>query len=186
MIITGAFMIIYIVAGGMLATSWVQIIKAVLMLTCGIVLTVWVLSRIGWNPIDLFRDARAKSGDSADYLKPGLFLSTPLDTVSLGLGLVLGTAGLPHILMRFFTVPNAKAARGSVIWAMVLIGGFYLMTTALGFGARAILGKEARRRSARPATSPSRRSRRSSAATCCSRSSPASRSRRSWRSWQVS
>ncbi len=140
-IITGAFMIIYIVAGGMLATSWVQIIKAVLMLTCGIVLTVWVLSRIGWNPIDLFRDARAKSGDSANYLKPGLFLSTPLDTVSLGLGLVLGTAGLPHILMRFFTVPNAKAARGSVIWAMVLIGAFYLMTTALGFGARAILGQ---------------------------------------------
>jgi cation/acetate symporter len=140
-IITGAFMIIYIVAGGMLATSWVQIIKAVLMLSCGVVLTVWVLARIGWNPIDLFRDARAKSGDSANYLKPGLFLSTPLDTVSLGLGLVLGTAGLPHILMRFFTVPNAKAARGSVIWAMVLIGAFYLMTTALGFGTRAIIGQ---------------------------------------------
>src|SRR5215210_8149573 len=139
-IITGAFMIIYIVAGGMLATSWVQIIKAVLMLTCGVVLTVWVLSRIGWNPVDLFRDARAKSGDSANYLKPGLFLATPLDTVSLGLALVLGTAGLPHILMRFFTVPNAKAARGSVIWAMVLIGAFYIMTTFFGFGARAILG----------------------------------------------
>jgi cation/acetate symporter len=142
-ILTGAFMIIYIVAGGMLATSWVQIIKAVLMLTCGVVLTVWVLSRIGWNPLDLFRDARAKSSDGAAYLKPGLFLSTPLDTVSLGLGLVLGTAGLPHILMRFFTVPTAKAARSSVIWAMFLIGGFYLMTTALGFGARAILGHSA-------------------------------------------
>jgi cation/acetate symporter len=140
-ILTGAFMITYIVAGGMLATSWVQIIKAVLMLAAGVVLTVWVLSRIGWNPLHLFRDARAKSGDSANYLKPGLFLSSPLDTVSLGLALVLGTAGLPHILMRFFTVPTAKAARSSVIWAMFLIGAFYLMTTALGFGARAILGK---------------------------------------------
>src|SRR3954453_9219523 len=125
----------------MLATSWVQIIKAVLMLTCGVVLTVWVLSEIGWNPINLFRDARSESSDGAAYLQPGLFLSTPLDTVSLGLGLVLGTAGLPHILMRFFTVPTAQAARSSVIWAMFLIGAFYLMTTALGFGARAILGQ---------------------------------------------
>ena len=83
-ILTGAFMVTYIVLGGMLATSWVQIIKAVLMLTCGVVLTVWVLSRIGWNPIDLFRDARAESSDGAAYLQPGLFLSTPLDTVSLG------------------------------------------------------------------------------------------------------
>src|SRR5215212_1404527 len=140
-ILTGAFMVTYIVLGGMLATSWVQIIKAVLMLGCGVVLTVWVLSEIGWNPIDLFRDARGESSDGAAYLKPGLFLSTPLDTVSLGLGLVLGTAGLPHILMRFFTVPTAQAARKSVIWAMFLIGAFYLMTTALGFGSRAILGK---------------------------------------------
>src|SRR5919202_2520180 len=140
-ILTGAFMVTYIVFGGILATSWVQIIKAVLMLSCGVVLTVWVLSEIGWNPINLFTDARAESSDGAAYLKPGLFLSTPLDTVSLGLGLVLGTAGLPHILMRFFTVPTAKAARKSVIWGMFLIGAFYLMTTALGFGSRAILGK---------------------------------------------
>jgi cation/acetate symporter len=140
-ILTGAFMVTYIVLGGMLATSWVQIIKAVLMLSCGVVLTVWVLSEIGWNPINLFTDARAESSDGEAYLKPGLFLSTPLDTVSLGIGLVLGTAGLPHILMRFFTVPTAKAARSSVIWGMVLIGLFYLMTTALGFGSRAILGK---------------------------------------------
>ena len=140
-VLTGAFMVIYIVAGGMLATSWVQIIKAFLLMTAAIVMTVWVLSRIGWNPLDLFRDARSQSAEGESYLKPGLFLATPLDTISLGLGLVLGTAGLPHILMRFFTVPNAKAARGSVMWAMVLIGGFYVMTTALGFGARAILGK---------------------------------------------
>src|SRR3954471_10286217 len=134
-ILTGAFMVTYIVFGGMLATSWVQIIKAVLMLTCGVVLTVWVLAEIGWNPIDLFRDARSESSDGAAYLQPGLFLSTPLDTVSLGLGLVLGTAGMPHILMRFFTVPTAQAARKSVIIAMWIIGGFYVLTTLLGFGA---------------------------------------------------
>jgi cation/acetate symporter len=140
-VLTGTFMIIYIVAGGMLATSWVQIIKAFLLMSAAVVMTIWVLSRIGWNPLDLFRDARGQSAEGESYLKPGLFLATPLDTISLGLGLVLGTAGLPHILMRFFTVPNAKAARSSVMWAMVLIGAFYVMTTALGFGARAILGK---------------------------------------------
>jgi cation/acetate symporter len=140
-ILTGAFMVSYIVLGGMLATSWVQIIKAFLLLTAGVVMTIWVLAKTSWNPINLFKDAEGQSAEGANYLKPGLFLSSPLDTVSLGLGLVLGTAGLPHILMRFFTVPNAKAARTSVIWAMFLIGAFYLMTTALGFGARAILGQ---------------------------------------------
>ncbi len=138
-LLTGAFMIIYIVAGGMLATSWVQIIKAFMLMAAAVVMSVWVLAKVG-NPLDLFTDARSKSSDGEAYLKPGLFLSTPLDTVSLGIGLVLGTAGLPHILMRFFTVPDAKAARGSVMWAMVLIGAFYVMTTFLGFGARAILG----------------------------------------------
>jgi cation/acetate symporter len=140
-VLTGTFMVIYIVAGGMLATSWVQIIKAFLLMTAAIVMTIWVLAKIGWNPIDLFRDSRARSADGEAYLKPGLFLASPLDTVSLGIGLVLGTAGLPHILMRFFTVPDAKSARSSVMWAMVLIGAFYVMTTALGFGARAILGQ---------------------------------------------
>jgi cation/acetate symporter len=140
-LLTGIFMISYIILGGMLATSWVQIIKAFLLMSAAIVMTVWVLVEIGGNPFDLFRDARAESAEGAAYLEPGLFLSTPLDTVSLGLGLVLGTAGLPHILMRFFTVPDAKAARSSVMWAMVLIGAFYVMTTALGFGARAILGQ---------------------------------------------
>ena len=139
-IITGAFMIVYIVAGGMLATTWVQIIKAVLLMTATIALSLFVLAEVGWNPIDLFTQARENSPEGASYLKPGLFLSSPIDTVSLGLALVLGTAGLPHILMRFFTVPDAKAARGSVMWAVVLIGAFYVMTTALGFGARAILG----------------------------------------------
>jgi cation/acetate symporter len=142
-ILTGGFMLIYVVAGGMLATTWVQITKAVLLMTATTVLTVFVLSRIGWNPIDLFRDARANSSEGKKYLEPGLFLSSPIDTISLGIALVLGTAGLPHILMRFFTVPNAKAARSSVMWAIGLIGTFYLMTTALGFGARAILGSGA-------------------------------------------
>jgi cation/acetate symporter len=142
-IITGAFMIIYIVAGGMLATSWVQIIKAVLLMTATTVLTLFVLGKLSWNPINLFTEARANSPDGEKYLEPGLFLSSPIDTVSLGLALVLGTAGLPHILMRFFTVPDAKAARSSVMWAVVLIGAFYVMTTALGFGARAILGSGA-------------------------------------------
>src|SRR5215211_4715556 len=140
-VLTGAFMVIYIVAGGMLATSWVQIIKAFLLMSAAIVMTIWVLAKIGWNPLDLFRDARAKSAEGEAYLKPGLFLATPIDTVSLGLGLVLGTAGLPHILMRFFTVPDAKAARSSVMWAVALIGSFYVMTTFIGFGARAVLGQ---------------------------------------------
>jgi cation/acetate symporter len=119
----------------------VQIIKAFLLMTVTVVLSLLVLNRIGWNPIDLFNKARDKSPEHAAYLKPGLLFDNPIDTVSLGLALVLGTAGLPHILMRFFTVPDAKAARTSVVWAVFLIGAFYLMTTCLGFGARAILGQ---------------------------------------------
>src|SRR5215203_1288923 len=140
-IATGAFMLIYVVFGGMLATTWVQIIKAVLLMTATIVLSLFVLGKIGWNPIDLFNRAEAQSDDGSAYLAPGLRFDNPIDTISLGLGLVLGTAGLPHILMRFFTVPDAKAARTSVVWAVGLIGAFYVMTTFLGFGARAILGE---------------------------------------------
>ncbi|MDX6650947.1 MAG: cation/acetate symporter [Solirubrobacteraceae bacterium] len=139
-IITGAFMLCYVVFGGMLATTWVQIVKAVLLMSATLVLTILVLNRIGWNPIDLFNKAEAQSKEGHRFLEPGLRFHNPIDTVSLGVGLVLGTAGLPHILMRFFTVPDAKAARTSVVWATGLIGFFYLMTTALGFGARAILG----------------------------------------------
>jgi cation/acetate symporter len=141
-ILTGTFMLIYVVAGGMLATTWVQIIKAILLMTATVVLSLFVLGEVGFNPIELFNQAADESPSGDDYLAPGLFLDTPLDTVSLGLALVLGTAGLPHILMRFFTVPDAKAARSSVVWAMVLIGAFYIMTTFLGFGARAVLGTE--------------------------------------------
>jgi cation/acetate symporter len=140
-VITGLFMLVYVIFGGMLATTWVQIVKAVLLMSATVVLSILVLVKIGGNPIDLFDLAAAESEQGEAYLAPGLFLDSPIDTVSLGLALVLGTAGLPHILIRFFTVPDAKAARNSVVWAVALIGAFYVMTTFLGFGARALLGQ---------------------------------------------
>jgi cation/acetate symporter len=142
-ILTGAFMLCYVVFGGMVATTWVQIIKACLLMAGIVVMSVFVLGKVGFNPIELFNRAEENTtAESTFSLGPGTFLPKPIDTVSLGLALVLGTAGLPHILMRFFTVPNAKAARGSVVWAMFIIGFFYLLTTAIGFGARAFLGEE--------------------------------------------
>jgi cation/acetate symporter len=142
-LLTGAFMLCYVIFGGMLATTWVQITKAVLLMIGIAVMSVFVLERVGFNPIELFNRAEENTtAESTFSLGPGTFLSSPIDTVSLGLALVLGTAGLPHILMRFFTVPNAKAARGSVVWAIFLIGIFYLLTTFIGFGARAIMGED--------------------------------------------
>jgi len=141
-LITGIFMLVYVIFGGMLATTWVQIIKAVLLMTATIVLSLFVLAKVGFNPVDLFNRAQDQAPDPSKYLEPGLRFTNPIDTISLGLGLLLGTAGLPHILMRFFTVPDAKAARSSVVWAVGLIGTFYVMTTFLGFGARALLGEE--------------------------------------------
>jgi cation/acetate symporter len=140
-ILTGAFMLLYVVFGGMVATTWVQIIKAVLLMTGIVVMSIFVLAKVGGSPIELFNRAEEQGGETFS-LGPGTFLASPIDTVSLGLALVLGTAGLPHILMRFFTVPNAKAARSSVVWAMFIIGFFYLLTTFIGFGARAFLGSE--------------------------------------------
>jgi cation/acetate symporter len=140
-IATGAFMLIYVIFGGMLATTWVQIVKAVLLMSATIVLSLFVLGKIGWNPIDIFNQASDQHKEGSDYLAPGLNFTNPIDTISLGIALVLGTAGLPHILMRFFTVPDAKAARSSVGWAVALIGIFYVLTTFLGFGARALLGE---------------------------------------------
>src|SRR5688500_10607334 len=125
-ILTGAFMLCYVVFGGMVATTWVQIIKAVLLMTGILVMSIFVLSKVGGSPIELFNRAEEQAGDTFS-LGPGTFLSSPIDTVSLGLALVLGTAGLPHILLRLFTVPNAKAARSSVVWAMFIIGFFYLL-----------------------------------------------------------
>jgi cation/acetate symporter len=142
-IITGLFMLFYVIFGGMVATTWVQIIKAVLLMAGIVVMSLFVLGKVGFNPIELFNRAEeeGKAAGSTFSLGPGTFLAEPIDTVSLGLALVLGTAGLPHILMRFFTVPDAKAARGSVVWAMFIIGFFYLLTTFIGFGARAFLGQ---------------------------------------------
>jgi cation/acetate symporter len=142
-ILTGGFMLCYVVFGGMVATTWVQIVKAVLLMAGILVMSIFVLAKVGGNPIELFNRAEANTTPESTFsLGPGTYLPKPLDTVSLGLALVLGTAGLPHILMRFFTVPNAKAARSSVVWAMFLIGFFYLLTTFIGFGARAFLGEE--------------------------------------------
>lgn len=140
-LLTGVFMLVYVVFGGMIATTWVQIIKAVMLMAGAIGLSILVMNRVGWNPVELFNRAEAQAGGGSFSLAPGALYTNPVDTVSLGLALVLGTAGLPHILMRFFTVPDAKAARSSVLWAVILIGAFYIMTTALGVGARAFLGE---------------------------------------------
>src|SRR5687768_3518809 len=117
-VLTGTFMLCYVVFGGMLATTWVQIIKAGLLMSAATVLTVLVLNRIGWNPIDLFNQAKAKSPEGQKFLEPGLRFANPIGAVALGSGLLLGTAALAHILMRFFTAPDANAARTSVVWAL--------------------------------------------------------------------
>ncbi len=140
----GALMVVYVSFGGMRATTWIQIVKAVLLMGGAITLTVLVLVRFHGNFNDLLNTAAAKSGHGKDFLSPGLRYgggwTARLDFISLGLALVLGTAGLPHILSRFYTVPTARAARRSVVWSIGLIGGFYLMTIVLGFGAAAIVG----------------------------------------------
>jgi cation/acetate symporter len=141
-LITGVMMLCYVIFGGMLATTWVQIVKAVLLMIAILVMSLFVLERVGFNPIELFNRAAENTTDKSTFsLGPGTFLSSPIDTVSLGVALVLGTAGLPHILMRFFTVPDSKAARSSVVYAIFIIGCFYVLTTFVGFGARALLGE---------------------------------------------
>jgi cation/acetate symporter len=139
-LVTGTFMLVYVLFGGMLATTWVQIIKAGLLMTAGIVLTVLVLAEVGFNPFDLFERAAAKHPAKDGYLASGLQNPNAINSISFGLALLFGTAGLPHLLMRFFTVPDAKAARGSVAWGVLLIGAFFIMTMLVGVGARAILG----------------------------------------------
>jgi cation/acetate symporter len=139
-VITGAFMLVYVLFGGMIATTWVQIIKAVLLMAGVVVLTVLVLQRVSWNPLEVMARAPAHSDAGDAFLGPGLFFHKPLDTVSTALAFVLGTAGLPHILMRFFTVPEGRAARRSVAWAVAVIGTFYILVSIIGFGARDILG----------------------------------------------
>jgi cation/acetate symporter len=139
--IVGVVMLAYVLFGGMLATTWVQIVKAVLLMTGALLLAVMVLARFGGSPLALFAAAAERYGPAV--LAPGQLVSDPLDAVSLGLALMLGTAGLPHILMRFYTVPDAKTARTSVTYATAFIGAFYLLTFVLGFGAMVLVGQDA-------------------------------------------
>jgi cation/acetate symporter len=155
----GILMIIYVTVGGMKGTTYVQIVKAFLLMIGAVLMTFMVLWTFHFNISDLLGAAAEKSGKHAAFLEPGLkfgkeiinpetglvdagkTLISKLDLISLGMALVLGTAGLPHILIRFYTVPTAKAARKSVNWAIGNIGAFYLMTIALGFGAAALLSR---------------------------------------------
>jgi len=146
--VVGILMVVYVLVGGMKGTTWVQIIKATLLLIGAAVMTAWVLGKFGFNLSGLLGKAVENSPKSGEkILGPGLqygkTATSKIDFVSLGLALVLGTAGLPHILMRFYTVPTAKEARRSVVWAIWLIGIFYLFTLVLGYGAAALVGPEA-------------------------------------------
>jgi cation/acetate symporter len=161
-IAVGTLMLAYVVFGGMVATTYVQIVKAVLLVIASLVLVTLVWMPYGFSlpaflqavvDNELVQTQVAKLlGDAAStmspeelgqrFLEPGLFLKDPIDQISLGMALVFGTAGLPHILMRFFTVPNAQEARKSVVWAMAIIGGFYVLTLFLGFGAAMHVGPE--------------------------------------------
>jgi cation/acetate symporter len=147
-VLVGALMILYVTVGGMRGTTWVQIVKAGLLMTGAVLMTVFVLAKFNFNPSSLLGAAAEKSGKGDAFLNPGLRYGagdwkTKIDLISLGLALVLGTAGLPHILMRFYTVPTARDARRSVNWAIGIIGTFYLLTLALGFGAAALVGTTA-------------------------------------------
>src|SRR5246500_4301714 len=148
----GILMIVYVVFGGMLATTWVQIIKAILLMAGTFLLSILVMAHFHFSFGEFFgaishvtyHDPKGATVVK-DFLQPGLRYKPPygpLDLISLGLALIFGTAGLPHILVRFYTVPDAKTARHSVVWAMVLIGTFYIMTTFLGFGAATVVGPD--------------------------------------------
>jgi cation/acetate symporter len=151
-IIVGALMITYVTVGGMKGTTYVQIVKAFMLMIGAIIMTLFVLSAYKFNLSTLLGDAADASGKGSAFYEPGLRYGVEVadnakqtfynkvDLFSLGIALVLGTAGLPHILIRFYTVPSANAARKSVLWAIGIIGTFYLMTLALGFGAAAMVG----------------------------------------------
>jgi len=139
----GLLMVFYVTVGGMKGTTWVQIVKAILLMGGTILITILVLAKFDFNISELLGAAAENTGKGEAFLQPGLkygvTTTSKIDFLSLGIALVLGTAGLPHILIRFYTVPTARAARTSVLWAIGLIGAFYLMTLALGFGAAALL-----------------------------------------------
>ncbi|MBE0009303.1 MULTISPECIES: cation acetate symporter [unclassified Arthrobacter] len=143
--VVGGLMILYVLIGGMKGTTWVQIIKAVMLISGAFVMTIWVLAIHNFNLSTLLGAAMETAGNP-EIINPGLQYgvssTSQLDFVSLALALVLGTAALPHVLMRFYTVPTAKEARRSVVWAIWLIGGFYLFTLVLGYGAGALIGAD--------------------------------------------
>ncbi|WP_017613235.1 solute symporter family protein [Nocardiopsis salina] len=154
-VVIGLLMTVYVAFGGMKGTTWVQIVKAVILLGGAALLTLLTLALYGFNFGALMEDAARASGEGKAFLEPGLMygvevagdplqtLWNKLDLISLGMALVLGTAGLPHILIRFYTVPDSQSARKSVNWGIGLIGVFYLLTLVLGFGAAALVGHEA-------------------------------------------
>lgn len=140
-LIVGAAMIAYVMFGGMIATTWVQIIKAVLLLAGGFVMAILVLSKFNYNPLELFSKAIELRGE--EILAPGKLYPNSFDIISLGLAFTFGTAGMPHLLMRFYTVPDSKAARLSAAYATIMIGFFYLLIFILGFGAMVLLDPQA-------------------------------------------
>ena len=145
--VVGLLMIVYVMVGGMKGTTWVQIVKAVLLVIGAGVMTLWVLAKYNVNLSNLLGaavDNNATAGEKilAPGLQYGISGTTKLDFISLALALVLGTAGLPHVLARFYTVPTAKEARRSVVWAIWIIGVFYLFTLVLGYGAAALVGPD--------------------------------------------
>ncbi len=141
-LIVGTLMTVYVIFGGMTATSWVQIVKAVLLMGGTLVISIIVFAKFGFSLTEMFAHMKTATPLKEAFLNPGVKYKDGLDTISLNLGLVLGTAGLPHILVRFFTVRDAKTARQSVVYATWLIGAFYIMTIFLGFGAAAFVGTD--------------------------------------------
>src|SRR6478609_5408147 len=138
-VIVGVVMLMYVLFGGMIATTWVQIIKAVLLLFGVTLLAALILARFHFSPGELYAAVAARDGQAA--LEPGGLVADPVDAVSLGLALMFGLLGLPHILMRFYTVPDARAARASVLYSTGFVGYFYLIIPIVGFGASALVGR---------------------------------------------
>lgn len=141
-LIVGVLMTVYVIFGGMHATSWVQIIKAILLMGGTFIISMIVFAKFNFSVTDMFAQMKTATPLKESFLNPGVKYKDGLDTLSLNMGLVLGTAGLPHILVRFFTVKDAKTARSSVVYATWVIGIFYVMTIFLGFGAAAFVGNE--------------------------------------------
>jgi cation/acetate symporter len=139
-VVVGALMIAYVLFGGMIATTWVQIIKAALLLGGATLLVILTLAQFGFSYGELFGQAEKLYG--AKFLEPGGLVTDPVDAFSLGLALMFGTAGLPHILMRFYTVPDAREARKSVFYATGFIGYFYILTVTIGFGSAVLVGQK--------------------------------------------